>query len=49
MCQKEYLNKFNVYTKNKFKIKCLQTIYNVKWTFTQKKIPRQNDKHLTCF
>jgi len=22
----------------------LQTIYNVKWTFTQKQIPRQNEK-----
>jgi len=31
-----------------FKIKWLQTIYNVKLTFTQKQIPRQN-KNVTCF
>ena len=30
--------------KELFKIKWLQTTYNVKWTFTQKQIPTQNEK-----
>jgi len=30
--------------KEQFKIKLLQKMYSVEWTFTQKQIPRQNEK-----
>jgi len=30
--------------KEQCKITCYQTIYNVKWSFTQKQIPRQNEE-----
>jgi len=35
---------FECLDKEQFKIKWLQTIYNAKCTFTQKPIPRQNEK-----
>ena len=42
MCQKRPLNNFNVQRKDS--LKSNQTIYNVKWTFTQKHIPKENEK-----
>jgi len=35
---------FECVDKEQFKTKWLQTIYNVKCTFTQKQIPRQTEK-----
>jgi len=45
MCKyaKGRLQQMKCVDKEQFKIKWLQTFYNVKWTFTENQIPRQNE------
>jgi len=45
MCQKGPLNT-NVWTKNNLKPNDFKQFPSVKWTFTQKQIPRQNEKFM---